>query len=142
MSKDKSFSLISKGFLLAGAYNIIGMLWFSKLFTNEMMATVDPNVFSLFGQFAVLLWGMAYCSVFRAYSAVPSLVSIFALEKLLYSMNWAHWVFTQGETLTDIAATSKLTASFYSLYGVGDFIFFLFFVWVVLLLYRERTIGT
>lgn len=36
--------LITKGFWLAGAYNVFGMLLFSQLFMNPLLAAIDPAV--------------------------------------------------------------------------------------------------
>lgn len=121
---------ISKGFWLAAAYNVIGMLVFSKLFMNPVLAEVDPTVFSKTGQIAVVLWGLAYWSVAKAYRHVPLLVLVFACEKLLYSIAWLEWLLAKGETLPAIAGASPLSALFFAVYGAGDFAFFLFFCWV------------
>lgn len=51
--------LITKGLVLAAAYNIVGMTVFSKFFTNDLLASVDPAVFSWLGQVAIVLWGFA-----------------------------------------------------------------------------------
>ena len=120
----------SKGFWLAGAYNVFGMLVFSKLFTNPVIAAVDPVVFSWLGQVAVILWGLAYCSVAKAYRHVPLLVLVFAIEKLVYALTWFAWLLAKGNTIPAIAAESPLSAMFFAVYGAGDFAFFLFFAWV------------
>lgn len=121
-----------KGFLLAGAYNIFGMLIFSKFFTNPLLATVDPDVFSWLGQVAIVLWGFAYLSVAKSYQHVPLLIAVFAVEKLVYSLIWLNWMFEKGATIPAIAADSMLTATFFSIYGAGDIVFCLFFGWVAL----------
>ena len=40
---------ITRGFVLAGAVNIFGMLVVSKLFTNSLLNSTDPAVFSWLG---------------------------------------------------------------------------------------------
>lgn len=120
----------SKGFWLAGAYNVFGILAFSMFFTNPVLAAVDPTVFSKSGQIAIVLWGIAYWSAARNYRIVPLLVLVFACEKLLYSITWLLWLLAKGSTLPAIASESPLSALFFAVYGAGDFAFFLFFAWV------------
>lgn len=118
---------IVRGFWLAGAYNVFGILVFSKLFTNPVLAAVDPVVFSWLGQIAIVLWGLAYWSVAKSYRSVPLLVLVFAIEKLVYALTWLAWLHAKGSTLPAIAAESPLSALFFAVYGAGDFAFFLFF---------------
>ena len=126
---DRMNSDFSKGFWLAGAYNVFGMLVFSKFLTNPVLAAVDPNVFSWLGQVAIILWGLAYWSVAKSYRHVPLLVIVFAIEKLVYSLTWLAWLLAKGSTIPAIAAESPLSAMFFAVYGAGDFAFFLFFAW-------------
>jgi len=121
---------ISRGFWLAGAYNVFGMLLFSKFFTNPVLPAVDPVVFSSLGQVAIILWGLAYWSVARTYRHVPLLALVFAIEKLVYAFTWLAWMLAKGHTLPAIAAESPLSAMFFAVYGAGDFVFCLFFAWV------------
>ncbi|GAB2854537.1 hypothetical protein GCM10027277_23830 [Pseudoduganella ginsengisoli] len=122
-------SLITKGFWLAGAYNVFGMLTFSKLFMNPLLAAVDPAVFSWLGQVAVVLWGLAYWAVAKTYHHVPALLAVFAFEKLVYVLAWLRWLSDKAQTLPSIASESPLTAMFFSVYGAGDLVFGLFFAW-------------
>ena len=50
---------IQRGFVLAGAVNVVGMLVVSKLFTNPLLSETDPAVFSWLGQLPIVLWGLA-----------------------------------------------------------------------------------
>jgi len=125
-------SIITKGFWIAGAFNIVGVLIFSKCFTNALLSSIDPMVFSWFGLVGIILWGLAYCSVARCYSFVPYLILVFFVEKMVYSIIWMMWLFKHGDMLPSIFTESPLTATFYSIYGAGDFMFGLFFLWVAL----------
>lgn len=125
-------SMISVGFVLAAAWNIIGILCSSRFFTNRLLATVDPVVCSWLGQVSIILWGLAYLSVAKSYRLVPWLVVVFFLEKMLYGVTWLKWLIAKGKTLPKIASESFLTATFYSTYGAGDLIFGFFFGWVAL----------
>jgi hypothetical protein len=124
--------IITQCFLLAGAWNVGGMLLFSKFFTNRLLASVDPAVFSWFGQVAVVLWGLAYCSVANSYPYVPWLLVVFFLEKMIYAGRWLAWLIAHGKTLPKIAHESFLTAMFYAIYGAGDIAFGILFGWLAL----------
>ena len=43
--------IITKGFILAGLSNIFGVLILSKLFTNQVIMDVQPDVMGYFGHF-------------------------------------------------------------------------------------------
>ena len=122
-------------FILAGVWNL-GILLFSKFFTNRLLATVDPAVFSWFGQIAIVLWGLAYISVAKSYQNVPCLLLVFFLEKMIYGVRWLGWLIVHGKSLPKIAAESRITAAFYAIYGAGDLLFGFFFGWVALRVMR------
>jgi hypothetical protein len=124
--------IITQGFLLAGAWNVVGMLLFSRFFTNRLLASVDPAVFSWLGQVVVVLWGLAYWSVAKSYQYVPWLLVVFFVEKMIYGGTWLAWLIAHGKTLPKIASQSFLTAVFYAIYGAGDLIFGFLFGWVAL----------
>ncbi len=128
---------ITRGFFLAGAVNVIGMLAVSKIFTNSLLNTTDPAVFSWLGQVAVVLWGLAYWSVARTYRHTPYLVVVFFVEKMVYAVTWLLWLLHKGHLLTSIASESLMTANFFGVYGAGDFAFGIFFGCVALKLLRE-----
>ena len=123
-------SSITKGFWLAGAFNIVGVLVFSKLFTNSLLSSLDPVVFSWLGLISIILWGLAYCSVARSYPSVPHLLLVFFIEKMIYTATWLNWLVKNGSTLPSLFSESPLTATAFSIYGAGDFAFGLFFLWV------------
>ena len=124
--------IITYGFLLAGAWNVIGILTFSRFFTNRLLATIDPAVFSWLGQVSIVLWGLAYLSVARSYPYVPWLLVVFFVEKMVYGVTWLKWMIAKGKTLPKIASESFVTAAFFSIYGAGDLVFGFFFGWVAL----------
>ena len=125
-------NIIALGFILAGAWNVLGLLTFSKFFTNRMLAAIDPDVFSWLGQVAIVLWGLAYWSVAKSYQYVPWLLVVFFLEKMIYGVTWLRWIIAKRKTLPKIASESFLTATFFSIYGAGDLVFGLFFGWLAL----------
>ena len=127
---------ITRGFVLAGAVNVFGMLAVSKLFTNSLLSATDPAVFSWLGQVAVVLWGLAYWAVAQPFRHVPYLVIVFCIEKFIYTVSWLLWLVQNGHSLTRIASESPMTALFFGMYGAGDFAFALFFGWVALKVLR------
>ena len=92
--------MIPFGFRLAGAANIVGVLLFSLAFTNERLIELSPAVLSRFGLISIMLWGLAYFSVASSYSAVPFLIGVFALEKLIYVVSWLVWIREHGQELS------------------------------------------
>ena len=124
---------ITRGFVLAGALNVFGMLVVSKLFTNSLLNSTDPAVFSWLGQVAIVLWGLAYWAVAQAFRHVPYLVIVFFIEKMVYTVCWLVWFLQKGHSLTSIASESLMTAIFFAMYGAGDLAFGLFFGWVALM---------
>ena len=128
---------ITRGFVLAGAVNVLGMLVVSKLFTNSLLDATDPAVFSWLGQVAIVLWGLAYWAVAQSYRHVPYIVLIFFIEKMVYAIAWLLWLLQAGHSLTSIASESLMTAVFFGMYGAGDFAFGLFFGWVALKVLEE-----
>ena len=132
MAAETSDRAITRGFVLAGAVNVFGMLLVSKLFTNSLLSVTDPVVFSWLGQVAIVLWGLAYWAVARQYRHVPYVVVVFFIEKMVYALTWLLFLLQNGPSLTSIASESLLTAIFFGVYGAGDFAFGLFFGWVAL----------
>lgn len=119
---------IHKFFLFAGLSNILGVLIFSKLFTNKVMMTAQPNVIGFFGLLCIILWGFAYIAVQKSYTQVPWLLAVFVVEKLLYVIFWLHWLTTNS--LTTIYEQDTFAGIFYTIYGANDFLFGVFFAWV------------
>lgn len=139
MSRDQSSnSIITKGFWAAGAFNVLGVLTFSKVFTNSLLSSLDPVVFSWLGLVSIMLWGLAYCSVAKSYQSVPYLLLVFVIEKMIYTTTWATWLARNGSTLPSLFSESPLTATLFTIYGAGDFIFGLFFLWVAIKSFRRR----
>ena len=120
-------TIITKGFILAGLMNS-SVLIFSRLFTNTTIAEFDPIVMSNFGLLMILIWGLAYMSVAKSYLQVKWLIGVFALEKLIYAGVWSNWMLSNN--LADVYAQDLMAGVFYSIYGINDWVFFAFFVFV------------
>lgn len=123
-------NIISKGFLLAGLSNILGVLICSKFFTNDVMMQTQPNVMGYFGLISIVLWGFAYISVSKSYQHTKWLVGVFVIEKLVYVIAWLAFITTQS--LSSIYEQDVLAGVFYTIYGANDFVFMLFFGFVFL----------
>lgn len=128
-----------RGFLLAAAYNIFGILIFSQGFSNPLLAQQDPAVFSWLGQVSILLWGLAYGAVAQRYLELPHLMLVFFVEKMLYVFTWGCWLSKHGSSLPELFNTSPLTALFFSVYGAGDLLFGLMFLLAARQAWQHRT---
>lgn len=123
--KEKQW--IKFGFLLAGGVNIIGILVFTKFFTNELLQNLDPEVCSNVGIVSIILWGMAYISIMNHFDLVPFISGVFAIEKFFYSMIWAGWMKAHFNEIGSIFQKDLITGFFFSVYGLNDFLFGVFF---------------
>lgn len=126
---------ITKGFIIAGLMNA-SVLIFSRFFTNSTIPEFDPQVMSNFGLLMILVWGLAYISVAKNYDNVKWLVLIFAIEKLIYGWVWTNWILNND--ISEVYAKDKMAGVFYSIYGINDWVFFVFFVLVFLRLLRLK----
>ncbi len=127
--------LISKGFILAGIMNC-SVLLFSRGFTNKTINTYDPDVMSNFGMVMILIWGLAYISVAYKFQNVKWLVFIFAIEKLIYGCVWLQWITTNDVSI--VYDEDKMAGIFYSIYGINDWLFCVFFLYVFIRLLRQQ----
>jgi len=131
--------LIPLGFVLAGLSNIFGMLFFSNLFSNTYLSELYPQVFSPFGITAFVIWGLAYIAVAKHYEQLTLLISVFVLDKLLWSISWLVWIFKHLTELPTIWGKSQLTAFFYATYGLVDLVFGVFFAAVVYYSFQSKS---
>ena len=116
---------ITKGFIIAGLMNL-SVLIFSRFFTNPTITEFDPSVMSNFGLLMICIWGLAYISVAKKFQYVKWLVGIFAIEKLIYGCIWTTWML--NSTISDVYDKDIMAGLFYSIYGINDWIFFIFFL--------------
>lgn len=115
---------ITTGFIAAGLMNM-SVLVFSRFFTNSVITETDPVVASNFGLLMIVIWGLAYISVARKYNHVKWLVGVFAIEKLIYGIVWTMWIL--NNRVSDVFAKDIMAGIFFSVYGVNDLIFCVFF---------------
>lgn len=122
------------GLVAAGVSNIAGVLICSRLFSNSAINEADPVVMSNFGLLMIVIWGLAYIATATIRSNIMWLATAFAVEKLVYGLAWLNWLSVHD--LAPLYANDFLTGLFYSIYGLNDFAFMLFFLWLSV---SERT---
>lgn len=130
--------VITAGFIVAGCVNVLGIPAFSRFFTNTLMMTVDAGTFSSVGLAVIMLWGLAYIAASGIYTLVPAVTAVFALEKFFYTAVWGRWLWNHAGDLNALYAQDALTGFFYSVYGINDFLFGVFFLWVCIKVWREK----
>lgn len=124
--------------VLAAGFNS-GMLLVNIGFTNsKAVATLNPEMFSPFGQLMVLVWGAAYLAAGYSRAEGP-IWYVFAIEKLAYVVGWIKWHMSHNALAFVMDAyhevnvpghkTSLLAAIFHMGYGVGDAIFAIAFAY-------------
>lgn len=118
---------IRKGLVAAALMNVFGVLFFSKFFTNEAVNEADPVVMSNFGLLMIVVWGLAYAGAAAVRSNISWLLIAFAVEKLVYVIVWIKWLL--GNSLPELYGRDFFAGAFYSIYGINDLVFMLFFLW-------------
>lgn len=121
------------GLIAAGLMNIGGVLVFSRAFTNTAINNADPVVMSNFGLLMIVVWGLAYLGAATVDSGIRWIAGAFALEKLVYVVVWSRWL--SENSLADLYSKDLFAGVFFSIYGLNDFVFMLFFAW---LFFRQR----
>jgi hypothetical protein len=114
----------------AATLNIGGVLLFSRLFTNEVISEADPLTMSTFGLIMIVVWGLAYGGASTIRSDISWLLAAFAFEKLVYVVVWVKW--HSANSLSSLYERDIFAGVFYSIYGLNDFVFMLFFSWAFL----------
>lgn len=129
-------TLIRNGLIAAGIMNIAGVLLYSRAFTNSAINSADPVVMSNFGLLMIVVWGLAYLGAAAITTSIQWLAGVFALEKLIYVVVWIRWL--SENSLTQLYSKDFFAGAFFSIYGVNDLIFMLFFSWVFYLHSRSK----
>lgn len=127
---------ISKGFIAAGLMNIVGVLSFSKFFSNTVISEFDAQAMSNFGLLMIVVWGFAYVAVSQNYQELKWLIAVFTIEKLIYATHWTNWIV--NNSITDVFEKDSMAGLFFAIYGINDWISFFFFLFVFIQLSRKR----
>ena len=132
-----SKEVIAKGFVLSGIMNIGGTLIFSRFFTNDSIPAADPVVMSNFGLLMIVLWGLVFLSISQKYEQLSWLIGVFAIEKFIYGLNWINWI--SNNDLSAVFNKDQMAGIFYAVYGINDWLFFLFFLFVFIKLFKFKS---
>lgn len=124
---------IRQGFIISGLMNLT-VLIFSRFFTNPTIPEFDPLVMSNFGLLMIVLWGLAYMSIAKNYREVKWLVGVFVVEKFVYGYVWINWIL--NNSISDVYKEDMMAGIFYSIYGINDWIFFVFFLLVFIKIFK------
>lgn len=128
MQTTRWHAVLTKGFVLAGLVNVLGMLAVSQAFTNQALVDADPGVFSTFGQIMIVIWGLAYLGTAKNFAAVPWLCAAFFVEKMAYVVAWCCWWMQHADQFDELMATSPITGVFIAGYGANDLAFGVMFL--------------
>jgi hypothetical protein len=124
-----------KGFIIAGLMNMSALI-FSRFFTNATIPEFDSVVMSNFGLLMIVIWGLAYVSIAKNFHYVKWLVGVFAIEKFIYGYVWITWLINNN--IKDVYEKDLMAGMFYSMYGINDWIFFVFFAFVFIYLLKLK----
>ena len=130
-----SNTFIRRGFIAAGLVNIVAVLLLSRAFTNAAIPETDPVVMSNFGLLMIAVWGLVFLAAATHYQHMKWVVGAFVVEKLVYATVWFRWITTHD--VAAVYAKDVFAGVFYSVYGLNDFLFFLFFAAVFYQLNRQ-----
>lgn len=116
------------GFIASGLMNLGGVLILSKFFSNSVINQADPVVMSNFGLLMICVWGLVFLGCATLEGNIKWLAAAFAVEKLVYVTSWVSW--QMSNSLSSVYQQDLFAGVFFTIYGVNDFIFMLFFVWL------------
>lgn len=131
-----SKTFIRNGFIAAGLVNILAVLLLSRAFTNAVIPETDPVVMSNFGLLMIAVWGLVFLAAANHYHRVKWVVGAFVVEKLIYAVAWFRWITTHD--VAAVYAKDLFAGVFYSVYGLNDFVFFVFFAAVFYQLHQTK----
>lgn len=131
MAQNKIFSSL---YIIAGLYNF-SILIFCNFFRKDL-GEID-EVFNFNGIISILLWGLAYMSIYNKYEDLILLNFIFFIEKLYYYIHWIIWIVNNLNNLKPLFLQDKMKGVFFSVYGFGDIVFGVFFLFMGYLAYAK-----
>ena len=133
--------IISAGFLVAAAFNFL-ILYYNRgisFQSDNELGKIDP-LFDRHGISTVLLFGLAYASLWNRFSEAPMVSVLFGVEKMYYAIHFVYWHRQNKALMKTLLRTKPLEASFLKGYGFGDCFFAMFF-FAVGFYYRRNFFG-
>nr|WP_238566060.1 hypothetical protein [Nonlabens ulvanivorans] len=91
---------------------------------------------SYFGLLMIMVWGLAFIAVAKVFEKVKWLVAVFALEKLCYVIAYGYWF--SNNSVQEVYDKDMMAGVFYSIYGLNDFFFMLFFGYVFIKIMKSK----
>ena len=85
---------------------------------------------SNFGLLMIMVWGLVFLGASQITQGIKWVAGAFAVEKLVYVVAWVLWF--KDNDLGSVYEQDLFAGIFYSIYGLNDFAFMLFFTWVFL----------
>lgn len=124
--------LIKKGIYLSGIMNIGGVLVFSRFFTNKVINEADPVTMSNFGLVMIVVWGLVYIAIAGKWEQLKWVIGVFFIEKIIYALTWSKWIMTND--LSSVYKEDTMAGIFYTIYGLNDWFFCIFYLLVFIYL--------
>jgi hypothetical protein len=126
---------VKQGLIAAALMNIGGVMLFSRAFSNVAINQADPVVMSNFGLLMIVVWGLAYLGAAFIGTNIKWLAAAFAIEKAVYVVVWLKWL--SENSLALVYSKDLFAGAYFSVYGLNDFVFMLFFTWVFIVQHRK-----
>ena len=123
---------VQRTILIIGLANLSLLGFLTPVMDGELLAAQDPLFFSWPGVLIIALWGLAYIAAAPHWQALPGLMLVFALEKLLFDLRWVVWITENRQSLPALFDENVAVALFYSGYGIWDGACALFFMFLFL----------
>lgn len=132
---------IANTFRVAGALNVAGILIFTRGFTSDGLAAIDPAAFGTPGTLLIAAWGLAYWLAAEVPEPRRWISLAFVLEKAVYTVRWIDWTGGPRPAFAELWAADPLTAVFFAIYGPYDALWGAFFLWALVRTARARRRG-
>jgi len=116
--------------------NISGVLVLSKFFTNAVINEADPVVMSNFGLLMIVVWGLVFIAIAPKWEYLKWVIAVFVIEKFIYGFLWIKWLINNDLSL--VYKQDTFAGLFYTIYGLNDWLFFIFYLVVFVYLCRNR----
>ena len=129
--------LVKKGMYLSGIMNIGGVLVLSRVFTNKVINEADPLVMSNFGLLMIVVWGLVFLAIASKWEHLKWVIGAFVIEKFIYGLTWTKWMI--NNELSSIYEADTMAGLFFTIYGLNDWFFCIFYL--VVFIYLNKTQG-